>query len=179
MLCEKVEHYTPSDKEVYMNQRQLQYFRERLLMELEDLNMVTAHHRAGVQSIHSGTSDPGDLSLVETKVAMQLNKLNHYHKKLKQVMLALERIDKGNFGYCLLTGNRIGLNRLKVLPWATLAVETQEMLERSQHPTPCPDYRFNLSSQFNGLSAAEICIKNFSYEKNKTILSGDIGTTCV
>jgi len=178
MQFKELEQYTPSDKEVYMNRRQLQYFRERLLMELEDLNAVIAQYRTRVQSLHPERSDFVDLSFAETKMTMQLNKLNHYHKKRKQVMLALERIDKGAFGYCFLTGNEIGIKRLKVLPWATMAVETQQMLETSPQQTPCSDYTVTFSSGYNDFPRTdETHIENLDYKKNKTILYGDGETT--
>lgn len=178
MQYEALEQYTPSDKEVYMNHRQLQYFRERLLMELEALNTMTAQNRTQVQNIHSESADAGDLSFTETKMTMQLNKLNHCQKKLRQVLLALERIDKGRFGYCLLTGDKIGIKRLKALPWATLAIETQEMFEAAPQQTRCLDYRFSFSNRHNGFSTNDIHIKDFDYERDKTILSEDLGITC-
>lgn len=134
MNCEALE-YTPSDTEDYMNDRQLQYFRKRLLLQQEELRTLILESRIQVQSIRDKASDPVDLSCAETNMTMLLNELNRCHRVLCQVQLALERIDDGTFGYCSVTGNEIGIKRLNALPFATLTVETQEMLESFQNST--------------------------------------------
>ncbi|MBI9091946.1 MAG: hypothetical protein JEZ12_22265 [Desulfobacterium sp.] len=176
MYYEALKQYTPSDTEVYMNNRQLQFFRERLLMELEELNAMINQSLTRIQSIRSETWDPVDLSCSETKITIHLNELDRSHKKRCQVRRALERIDKGSFGYCILTGSEIGIDRLNALPCATLAVETQELLETRPKQTSYPQCMFTFSNRHHDFSETEPSLKDLDYEINRSILSGDIGT---
>ena len=129
MQCEALKSYMPSDDEAYMNQRQVRYFREQLLEQRFELQSGVARSRNRLQGLRAETPDPVDLSLTETKIAMALSDLGRYQKKLWMVSRALERIEEGTFGYCVLTGGEIGIRRLMAMPFTTLSVDAQEMLE--------------------------------------------------
>ncbi|MFH1155937.1 MAG: hypothetical protein V1793_19185 [Pseudomonadota bacterium] len=149
MYCETQEPYTPSDTELYMNDRQLAYFRHRLLEQKEELKAAIAQSRTRLQNIKSESSDSLDLSSTETKITMALSELGRCQKKLWLVRQALERIDEGTFGYCLLTGSEIGIKRLNALPCATLSVVAQEMLETTPQQSHYPESRFAFSNRYS------------------------------
>ena len=146
MYCETLEHYIPSDTEVYMNPRQQEYFKQLLLMHKDDLKAGIALSRVLVQNMESRTSDSIDLSCTETKIRMELIAIERYQRKLFMVRTALERIDKGTFGYCILTGSEIGIKRLKILPCATLSVDAQEILESLSKRMSCSEQKFTFDS---------------------------------
>lgn len=45
---------------------------------------------------------------------------------------ALERIEDGSYGYCLMSGDPIEEARLKAIPWARYTVECQAEIEREE-----------------------------------------------
>ncbi|MFZ9395546.1 MAG: RNA polymerase-binding protein DksA [Erythrobacter sp.] len=124
--------YTPSDDEPYMNEKQQNYFR-MLLLEWKR----SIHQAAGqtLQSLQDGPirePDLNDRASSETDWGIELRTRDRQRKLISKIDSALRRIDAGEYGYCEVTGDPIGLRRLIARPVATMTVEAQEAHERRE-----------------------------------------------
>jgi DnaK suppressor protein len=126
-------NYKPSEKETYMNPVMLEYFRQRLLhwkaeivKEADEL-LHELQHEGGLQE-----PDIADRASVETEVALELRSRDRQRKLISKIDEALERIERGEYGYCEETSEPIGVKRLEARPVATLSVEAQERHERKE-----------------------------------------------
>ena len=127
-----VADYRPEENEPYMNPRQLGYFRgllmewrRRLLREERGILAVLQHNE-------TVPADPLDQGVEMAARDFELTSKLRNRKLLKQIEAALQRIDEGSYGYCLESGEQIGLRRLEILPFATLSVEAQEQMEHAR-----------------------------------------------
>lgn len=126
-------NYKPSEKEPYMNPVMLEYFRHRLLQWKNDIvkeadeMLHELQHEGGLQE-----PDIADRASVETEVALELRARDRQRKLISKIDEALERITRGEYGYCEETGEPIGVRRLEARPVATLSVEAQERHERKE-----------------------------------------------
>lgn len=115
----------------YMNQAQLDFFRERLRqMEQEIRNNAgetTEHLRETVI-----VPDPADRATIEEEHALELRTRDRERKLLKKIEQAMAQIDSGDYGYCEETGDPIGIPRLLARPTATLSLEAQQRRELRQ-----------------------------------------------
>jgi len=130
-LVEETE-YRPSEDEPFMNERQLRYFRAKLLEWKEDIlceNQQTLNH---LQSDTEQHPDLADRASSETERALELRTRDRQRKLISKIESALRRIDDGSYGYCEETGDPIGLRRLEARPIATLSLEAQERHERQE-----------------------------------------------
>lgn len=119
----------PWSSDVYMSDDQLAYFRQQLLTQQDDLKEMLKTSRTRLRNLRAETSDLLDQSCTEADVSFELRESERNNTKLRMIHRALERIDEGTFGYCVLTGSRIGLKRLKAQPCACMSVEAQELVE--------------------------------------------------
>ncbi|MDG5748268.1 RNA polymerase-binding protein DksA [Qipengyuania sp. XHP0207] len=124
--------YTPSEDEDYMNERQLDYFRVLLLDWKKSI-----HDAAGqtLQSLQDGPirePDLNDRASSETDWGIELRTRDRQRKLIAKIDSALRLIDGGEYGYCEVTGDPIGLKRLIARPVATMTVEAQEAHERRE-----------------------------------------------
>ncbi|QIG54417.1 RNA polymerase-binding protein DksA [Altererythrobacter sp. BO-6] len=124
--------YTPSEDEPYMNEKQQNYFR-MLLLEWKR----SIHQAAGqtLQSLQDGPirePDLNDRASSETDWGIELRTRDRQRKLISKIDAALRRIDAGEYGYCEVTGDPIGLRRLIARPVATMTVEAQEAHERRE-----------------------------------------------
>lgn len=124
--------YVPSDREDYMNEAQLDYFR-RLLLEWKKSILDAA---AGtLQQLQDGPlrePDLNDRASSETDWGIELRTRDRQRKLIAKIDSALRRIEEGEYGYCEVTGEPIGLGRLSARPIATMTVEAQEAHERRE-----------------------------------------------
>ncbi|MBN8828335.1 MAG: RNA polymerase-binding protein DksA [Sphingobacteriia bacterium] len=121
--------YKPSENEPYMNPKQLAYFKKKLLVwkqELLDESLETINH---LKEYSSNEPDISDRATAEVDTAFELRTRDRYKKLIDKIDSALDRIENGSFGYCLETGEPIGIKRLEARPVATLTVEAQERRE--------------------------------------------------
>lgn len=119
------ENYTPSENEKYMNQNQLDYFKLKLKNwreELLDESRETLDH---LKEENWNESDFNDRASVETETTIELRTRDRYRKLIDKIEIAIAKIDKGDYGYCEETGEKIGLKRLEARPIATLCIEAQ------------------------------------------------------
>jgi DnaK suppressor protein len=128
-LIHGIPPYQAKSGERYMNERQLEHFRQILLAwkrELMEEVDRTVHH---MQDEASNFPDPNDRATQESEFGLELRTRDRERKLLKKIDSALERIGEGSYGYCEETGEEIGLRRLEARPVATLSVEAQERRE--------------------------------------------------
>ena len=124
--------YRPSDDEPYMNPRQLDYFRQRLLDWRKELMAASQETLLKMNQESSVHPDPVDRAAQESDTALELRTRDRYRKLLAKIDEALERINTGTYGYCEETGDPIGLKRLEARPIATLSLEAQSNHERAE-----------------------------------------------
>jgi DnaK suppressor protein len=124
--------YVPSDDESYMNESQQEYFR-KLLMSWKRLILTAS---AGtLQQLQDGPirdADLNDRASSETDWGIELRTRDRQRKLIAKIDSALRRIDDGEYGYCEVTGEPIGLGRLIARPIATMTVEAQQAHERRE-----------------------------------------------
>ena len=123
-------NYKPSDIEDYMNDVQLQYFKEKLITwrdELMDESIETLHH---LQEDNQAEPDLTDRATTEMNRSFELRTRDRERKLIVKIDEALDRINDGTYGYCEETGEPIGIARLEARPIATLGIEAQELHER-------------------------------------------------
>ncbi|MGC0371767.1 MAG: hypothetical protein DGJ47_000467 [Rickettsiaceae bacterium] len=124
------EGYKPSDKEEYMCEMQLAYFRKKLT-DWRDSLLVESNDT--LDHLKDDTnwkeSDPTDQASVATDTGIELRTRDRYRKLINKIEQAIARIDEGEYGYCDETGEEIGIKRLEARPVATLCIEAQMRVE--------------------------------------------------
>jgi DnaK suppressor protein len=126
------EAYQPSEDEPFMNERQLEYFRKRLLSWKEDILRESRETLSSLQSETENHPDLVDRATSETDRALELRTRDRQRKLIAKIDEALRRIEDGSYGFCEETGEPIGLARLEARPTATLSLEAQERHERRE-----------------------------------------------
>jgi DnaK suppressor protein len=124
--------YRPTDKEPFMNDRQREYFRDRLLTWKEDILREAKETLQHLQDENQNHPDLADRASSETDRAIELRARDRQRKLIAKIEAALARLDDGTYGYCEETGEPIALRRLEARPIATLSVEAQERHERRE-----------------------------------------------
>ena len=126
------ENYTPAEDEPFMNERQVKYFRRKLLSWKNDLMTETRETIEGLQDGTRNIPDVADRASEETDRALELRTRDRQRKLVSKIDAALRRIDEGEYGYCDVTGEQISLKRLDARPIATMSLEAQERHERRE-----------------------------------------------
>ena len=137
-----VQPYIPKRGEQYMNKEQLDHFRlilntwKRDLMEEVDRTVLHMKDEA------ANFPDPNDRATQESEFSLELRTRDRERKLIRKIDEALKRIEDGSYGYCLETGEEIGIKRLEARPVATLCVEAQERRERRERQYGDRDDRY-------------------------------------
>ncbi len=131
-MLAKVKPYRPSDKEPFMNERQREYFRAKLLAWREDILKESKETLLHLQEENQNHPDLADRASSETDRSIELRSRDRQRKLIAKIDEALGRIEGGTYGYCEETGEPISLRRLEARPIATLSVEAQERHERRE-----------------------------------------------
>ncbi len=131
-MLAKTKAYRPTDKEPFMNERQREYFRAKLLAWREDILKEAKETLQHLQEENQNHPDLADRASSETDRAIELRARDRQRKLIAKIDEALTRIDDGTYGYCEETGEPISLRRLEARPIATLSVEAQERHERRE-----------------------------------------------
>lgn len=126
------EKYRPAEDEAFMNDRQLEYFRQKLLSWKEDILRESRETIGNLQTETENHPDLVDRASSEADRALELRTRDRQRKLISKIDEALRRIEDGTYGYCEETGEPIGLARLEARPTATLSVEAQERHERRE-----------------------------------------------
>lgn len=124
--------YVPSDNEPFMNERQKAYFREKLINWKNDILREARETLETLQQESENHPDLADRASSETDRAIELRARDRQRKLIAKIDSALRRIEEGEYGYCEVTGEPIGLGRLSARPIATMTVEAQEAHERRE-----------------------------------------------
>ena len=132
MAVEVDEDYKPSEDEPFMNDRQRDYFRAKLLAWKEDILKESKETIAHLQDENHVLPDLADRASSETDRSLELRTRDRQRKLISKIDAALKRIDDGSYGYCEETGDPISLKRLDARPIATLSIEAQERHERRE-----------------------------------------------
>ena len=131
-MLAKTKIYRPTDKEPFMNERQREYFRAKLLAWREDILKEAKETLQHLQEENQNHPDLADRASSETDRAIELRARDRQRKLIAKIDEALGRIEDGTYGYCEETGEPIALRRLEARPIATLSVEAQERHERRE-----------------------------------------------
>ncbi|MGE0595702.1 MAG: RNA polymerase-binding protein DksA [Hyphomonadaceae bacterium] len=128
----KAKEYRPSDDEPFMNERQKEYFRQKLLAWKEEILEESRSTIASLQQDTVAQPDLADRASSETDRATELRTRDRQRKLIAKIEDAVRRIEDGSYGYCEETGEPISLSRLEARPIATLSLEAQERHERRE-----------------------------------------------
>src|SRR5215210_2441855 len=128
----KQKDYRPSDREPFMNERQRDYFRLKLLNWKEDILKEARETLQHLQDENVNHPDLADRASSETDRAIELRARDRQRKLISKIDEALKRLEDGTYGYCEETGEPIALKRLEARPIATLTVEAQEQHEKKE-----------------------------------------------
>jgi DnaK suppressor protein len=124
--------YRPSDDEPFMNERQREYFRQRLLKWKDDILRESKETLQTLASDSVPHADLADRASSEAERANELRARDRQRKLISKIDAALRRIEEGTYGFCEDTGDPISLRRLEARPIATLSIEAQERHERRE-----------------------------------------------
>jgi DnaK suppressor protein len=124
--------YRPTEDEPFMNERQVEYFRKKLLQWKEDILRESRETLSHLQTETENHPDLADRASSETDRALELRTRDRQRKLISKIDEALRRIEDSSYGYCEETGEPISLARLEARPIATLSLEAQERHERRE-----------------------------------------------
>jgi len=134
--------YTPKRGEQYMNHEQLEHFRSILLSWKKDLMTEVDRTVLHMKDEAANFPDPNDRATQESEFSLELRTRDRERKLIRKIEEALNRIEDGSYGYCIETGEEIGIKRLEARPVATLCVEAQERRERRERQYGDRDDRY-------------------------------------
>ena len=126
------EGYRPSEEEPFMNENQVEYFREKLLDWKKSILSESKDTIKGMKEETRNIPYVADRASEETDLSLELITRDRQRKLISKIDAALRRIDDGSYGYCEESGEPISLKRLDARPIATLSVEAQERHERRE-----------------------------------------------
>ena len=124
--------YKPSEKETFLNDLQLEYFRQKLLQWRMELLEEVNEPRTNLKETSLVEPDLGVRASVEADRSLELRTRDRARKLISKIDEALARIEDGSYGYCEETNEPIGIKRLEARPIATLSLEAQERHERME-----------------------------------------------
>ncbi len=125
-------NYRPKETEPFMNLRQREYFRLKLLKWKEDILLESRETLKNLQNESAQHPDIADRASDETDRSIELRTRDRQRKLISKIDAALKRLEDGSYGYCEETGEPISLRRLDARPVATLSIEAQERHERRE-----------------------------------------------
>ena len=124
--------YQPVESEKYMNAKQVEYFRQKLVTWRDELLAESQETINNLKEENWREPDLSDRASLETEAGVELRTRNRYLKLIGKIDAALKRLEDGTYGYCEETGEPIGLKRLEARPIATMTIEAQERHERME-----------------------------------------------
>jgi len=127
-----VKPYIQRRGESYMSTTQLQHFQTILSSWKRDLMEEVDRTVTHMKDEAANPPDPNDRATLESEFALELRTRDRERKLIRKIEEALKRIDDGSYGFCLETGEPIGVKRLEARPVATLCIEAQERRERRE-----------------------------------------------
>lgn len=142
MCALNIQEYVPGEDEPYMNENQLLFFRKRLKNWREELISSSKVFLESLKEMSLRKPDDVEASATQADMVLDFQARQRQRHLIEQIDYALSRIEDGEYGYCEMTGEEIGLKRLMARPVATLCVEVQERHERvsglaTRYAMPC------------------------------------------
>jgi DnaK suppressor protein len=137
-----VQPYVAKRGEQYMNKVQLAHFQQILLSWKRDLMEEVDRTVSHMKDEAANFPDPNDRATQEEEFSLELRTRDRERKLIRKIEEALKRIEDGTYGYCLETGEEIGIKRLEARPVATLSIEAQERRERRERQYGDRDDRY-------------------------------------
>ena len=137
-----VQPYIVKRGEQYMSKEQSDHFREILNSWKNDLMMEVDRTVSHMKDEAANFPDPNDRATQEEEFSLELRTRDRERKLIRKIDEALKRLDDGSYGYCLETGEEIGIKRLEARPVATLSIEAQERRERRERQYGDRDDRY-------------------------------------
>jgi len=137
-----VQPYIVKRGEQYMSKEQTEHFREILNSWKNDLMMEVDRTVSHMKDEAANFPDPNDRATQEEEFSLELRTRDRERKLIRKIDEALKRLDDGSYGYCLETGEEIGIKRLEARPVATLSIEAQERRERRERQYGDRDDRY-------------------------------------
>jgi DnaK suppressor protein len=137
-----VQPYVIKRGELYMNKEQLEHFRSILNSWKRDLMVEVDRTVSHMKDEAANFPDPNDRATQEEEFSLELRTRDRERKLIRKIDDALKRIEDGSYGYCLETGEEIGVKRLEARPVATLSIEAQERRERRERQYGDRDDRY-------------------------------------
>ncbi len=126
------ENYLPNENEEFMNENQLEFFRQKLIIWKNELLDEASFTKDDLSEEGLQRPDIADRAQVESDASIKLRTRDRERKLINKIDSALRRIDIGTYGYCEDTGEPIGLKRLMARPIASLCLEAQERHEKME-----------------------------------------------
>lgn len=127
-----VQPYVVKRGEQYMSKEQLEHFRQILQSWKQDLMLEVDRTVSHMKDEAANFPDPNDRATQEEEFSLELRTRDRERKLIRKIDEALKRVEDGSYGYCLETGEQIGIKRLEARPVATLSIEAQERRERRE-----------------------------------------------
>ena len=124
--------YKPTAKEPFMNPKQKQYFKQKLIDWKESLLKGSTETISNLKQDKEVSGDFADIASAESTKSIELRTRDRERKLINKIDQALKRIEDNTYGYCEVTGKPIGLKRLEARPIATLSIEAQQMHENQE-----------------------------------------------
>ncbi len=137
-----VKPYIVKRGELYMSKEQLEHFRNILNNWKRDLMVEVDRTVSHMKDEAANFPDPNDRATQEEEFSLELRTRDRERKLIRKIDDALKRIEDGSYGYCLETGEEIGIKRLEARPVATLSIEAQERRERRERQYGDRDDRY-------------------------------------
>ncbi|MCM1294569.1 MAG: hypothetical protein NC311_03335 [Muribaculaceae bacterium] len=126
--------YTPKKSEPYMCPMHKAYFYQLLSAQkaelTQDSDSVLSAVRLAEKTEAAGVGDDSDNAVYEQEITMNLRMSERDNNLLRKINSALDRLENGTFGYSIVSGEEIGLQRMLARPLATMTVEEQEEYEQ-------------------------------------------------
>ncbi|WP_139015204.1 RNA polymerase-binding protein DksA, partial [Xanthomonas cannabis] len=124
--------YKPSADEEYMSKLQQEYFRQRLQSWR---NEMVEESKQTIENLREEVRDIGDeaeRATRETENSLELRARDRARKLISKIDSTLKRLEDGDYGYCVDTGEEIGLDRLEARLTAERTIDAQERWEHLQ-----------------------------------------------
>ena len=137
-----VQPYIAKRGELYMSKEQLEHFRNILQTWKKDLMEEVDRTVSHMKDEAANFPDPNDRATQEEEFSLELRTRDRERKLIRKIDEALKRTEDGSYGYCLETGEEIGVKRLEARPVATLTIEAQERRERRERQYGDRDDRY-------------------------------------
>ncbi|WP_192035893.1 RNA polymerase-binding protein DksA [Halomonas sp. YLGW01] len=121
--------YEPAPGEEYMNDKQLEHFRQILLDWKKDLMEEVDRTVRHLQEDANNYADPADRATQEEGFNLELRTRDRERKLLKKINETIDKIDEDDYGFCEACGVEIGIRRLEARPTATQCVDCKTLAE--------------------------------------------------